>query len=260
MFEVVDVTEKKENDEKKNQTKVVNTSSNKRKKSDTFCLMDEEKNEQAKRLCRNAEEYSHFCELPPKKQKLWLDQKKFASDQAFKDGIFGHIHGAYAFLIDKLTKSDGYTQQKIVNDLEIKKCLENELTPLLGYLNNRLQLSLLTTSGIIQGKTQQKKENPEPCVVIEEEEGNDATTGNKQKDEQIFVPIPAVPEPSDCPETGEGKAQRCVGGATAILASSTTIAAEEKSPDVVCRQEGQRENNEAGFSFETKEGLEECLR
>ena len=125
-----------------------------------------------------------------KKLQKFIEQKIFECDTNLSDSIMDGIHKAYAFLVDKATKSNGYVQTQILADDSLKESLKNEAIPLLQFLNNKLKIALLTGNNVIQGKMEQRESDPNIEIlenenfdtIINEETNNDCESNELVED------------------------------------------------------------------------------
>ena len=142
----------------------------------------EDLTKQAQALCTDGEEYGLVSRMNYKNLKVFVNQKTFERDQNLRATVFEGIHRLYAFFLDKVSHANGFVQQQIMEDLNLRKSIEDECIPLVAFLNNKAKIAFLTCNGAIQGKMTQRQMDPQ--IVVEET--NDDTI-NEHHDESAHL-------------------------------------------------------------------------
>jgi|GWRWMinimDraft_5_1066013.scaffolds.fasta_scaffold00096_6 hypothetical protein len=135
---------------------------------------------QAQALCTDGEEYGLVSKMNYKNLKVFVNQKTFERDQNLRATVFEGIHRLYAFFLDKIAHANGFVQQQIMEDQNLRKSIEDECIPLVAFLNNKAKIAFLTCNGVIQGKMTQRQMEPQIA------ETNDDTI-NEHYDESAHV-------------------------------------------------------------------------
>ena len=133
----------------------------------------------ARAYCKTPHEWQDVSKMNNKALKNFVDTKEFENDSALRSSVFDGLHQFYAFVVDKLTMSNGYVKDQIIRDLSLRTAIENEAVPLFQYLNNKVKIGVLTGNNVVQGKLKQKLQEPviEEIFPLEEtnEQGNDSS-------------------------------------------------------------------------------------
>ena len=116
--------------------------------------------EQAKSICRNAEEWSSTSKMTTKQLKSFIDQKEFEQSAALRSSVFDGVQRAFAFIADKLSAGGGYVEEQMLSYVSLRESIEHEAIPLFKYLNNKAKIAFLTGNNVVQGKIKQKIESP----------------------------------------------------------------------------------------------------
>ena len=135
----------------------VKVTGKKRKNEET----SEDVRELAKSYCTTPDEWATASKLPPSKLAKWVEEKEFERTVSLRKSVFDGLHTAYGFVLDKLTRGDGYVQEQIQADVTLRDSIEQEMTPLFKFLNNRAKILFLSGTNIVQAKLTQRRENPQ---------------------------------------------------------------------------------------------------
>jgi hypothetical protein len=115
---------------------------------------------EAKSYCKTSQEFSSLSKMTPKALRVFIDQKSFEKTANLRNSVVEGIHSAYAFLIDKLSKGDGYISDRILQDDNLKDSIQDEIIPIFSYINNKLKIGILSGTHIYNGKMEQRKHQP----------------------------------------------------------------------------------------------------
>jgi len=101
-------------------------------------------------------------------------QSHYLADQTFLESAqltqqFGScMVKAYAMLLDKLTKGEGFVEQEICSDLSLQSAIQREMVDYVRLVTNRMQIFIFSISDCFHAKKKQANGNPhqheEPVV------------------------------------------------------------------------------------------------
>ena len=123
----------------------------------------------AKSLCSCYEQYKSISKYKKDRLKDWIEQKSFDKDAALRNNIFDFVHRTYAAVMDIVSKGEGYVKERLENDISLRTAIEDEGRDLVKYLSNKTKILVLSTTGVCEGKIQQKLEKKDTNTVQIEE-------------------------------------------------------------------------------------------
>lgn len=197
----------------------------------------EEMRKRAKSYCNSFEQWNSIRKYKKPRLVEWLEQKEFDIDNSLKNSVFSFVQEAYGFILDKISKGEGYVQQQICNDLTLRQALEDEGRNLLKYLSNKSKILVLTGADLYHGKQEQKlytpaSDHPGQTPVHDDlrEEGEredspvgEAVEGQESMEEQIRPDRDHEPDIHASTDMGDDEAGRSDGVPELFYSCSTTV-------------------------------------
>ena len=117
-------------------------------------------------------ELKHRCKFHCKDIKEWrtvskynkIKLEEYLSDRTFMDSAqmcqnFSHVAlETYAFILDKVVKVNGFEEQEMNSDVTLKDAISREMIEIVTKITNRIQILILTSVNIFNGKKKQLKD------------------------------------------------------------------------------------------------------
>lgn len=110
----------------------------------------------AKYYCRDPKEWRIVSKYSKDKLETYLSDQEFLSAAKIAEQISSFTQNFYAMVLDKVTKSDGYVEQEIKNDLTLRDAISRELVEYVKHITNRFQIAIFSTVNVINGKRKQQ--------------------------------------------------------------------------------------------------------
>ena len=148
--------------------------------------------QKARLYCSCPQQWKSVSKYGLKRMEEFVQEKEFERQQQLFDNIFGFAHQFLALALDTVTKSNGFVQTEIENDLSLRQAIEAEGARFVQFLNNRWKLLALTSVDVFNGKRKQLLAEPPAEPEIVEIHGG-CEEGQPIMDEQI---VPVDPNPN----------------------------------------------------------------
>ena len=135
----------------------------------------EELRTKAKAMCSCPEEWRQISKYKLARLKEWVTEQQFLRDKQTQQSISMGAAGIFAGLLDWASGSKGYVQNELMSNQGWRASFDEEMSTFTQLLSNRMQLAVLTTNGVVNGKQAQLKlspEVPEERIDIVDEEIN----------------------------------------------------------------------------------------
>ena len=153
------------NDDQSNATDITKNKSTKRKRP--IVEIDPETKQKAELYCNSAEQWCIVKKYSRERLQDFCSQHEFNEKSKLNETVFCFIQRAIGIGADTLGFGDGYIKAEIENDLSLKKAIQNEAGNFLHLLSNRFKIFSLLSIDIMNGKLNQRRDNP-PEIEIEE--------------------------------------------------------------------------------------------
>jgi hypothetical protein len=140
----------------------------------------------AESLCKCWEQARLVRKYKKERLKDFIQQHEFDSDAELRETVFSFIHSGYSAVIDFLCKGDGFVNDRLVNDVVLRRSIEDEGRHIVKFLSNKAKILMLSTSAVYTGKMEQSEAEKNKATVVEivaddeplETELNDPITKN----------------------------------------------------------------------------------
>jgi len=111
--------------------------------------------EKAKFYCKNIHEWRVVSKYNQQKLQDYLSDQSFLNSAENYQQCSEIIANVYAFVVDKLSKGDGFVEAEIKNDISLRNSIQKEMVEILKTITNRLQIGLFSVIDVIHGKKRQ---------------------------------------------------------------------------------------------------------
>lgn len=114
----------------------------------------------AKYHCRDIKEWRVISKYNKKKLEEYLNDQTFLEGSEIARNFGDFATDFYGFVLDKLTKGDGYVEAEIKNDLTLKSAVQRELVEYVKHITNRIQIFVFSSINVVNGKKKQSLNAP----------------------------------------------------------------------------------------------------
>jgi hypothetical protein len=115
--------------------------------------------QKAKYHCKDIKEWRVISKYNKEKLEQYLNDQSFLDAAQITQHIGTFATNLYGMLLDKMTKSDGFVEEEIKNDLTLKNAIQRELIDYVKHITNRFQIAIFSTVNVINGKKKQQANN-----------------------------------------------------------------------------------------------------
>ena len=109
----------------------------------------------AKNHCKNIKEYRLVSKYNKAKLEEYLSDRTFMQSAVMCQQFSDVTVNAYGFLLDKLTKGNGFVESEIKSDISLKVAMSREMIFFMQVITNRIQILILTTLNVFNAKKKQ---------------------------------------------------------------------------------------------------------
>ena len=163
-------------------------------------IIDEDLRKRAQLFCTCPEQWRSVSRYSKERLEQFVQENEFRQQQSLQLQVFGFVQRGLAFVTDKLSGGNGYVQQQIEKDQNLRTAIQAEAGSFIGLLNNKVKLFALMASDTCVGKMNQQLNEPK---IIEIKNDNPPIFFG-QVAKQAEAPMPSggeVPRDQICPET-----------------------------------------------------------
>lgn len=139
--------------------------------------------DRAKFLCTCAEEWKQVSKYNSKRLEEFVQERVYMQNKALSESVFDQIHALLALGLDKVSRGDGYVEEKVLANQNLRKSLEEEGQNFIFLLTNKIRILTLILLDVHSGKRTQRKNQPVSAIHIEEEKGSDSGQHQEQAQE-----------------------------------------------------------------------------
>lgn len=138
----------------------------------------------ARFYCKSPEQWRAVSKYAPKRLEEFCQEKDFEAKKEFQTSFFDSVHQGLAMGLDRLSSADGHVREQILSDVSLRDAIEKEGADFVGFLNNKIKITLLTLLGVANGKRKQFANGPrrhnQVDVSARIEEVGDGSCGGEQ--------------------------------------------------------------------------------
>lgn len=112
--------------------------------------------QKAKYHCKDIKEWRIVSKYSQKKLEEYLQDQTFLEGAKVAQDFGSFITDIYGFVLDKITKGDGFVEAEVKNDLSLRNAIQRELIEYVKHITNRLQVVIFSGADVLQGKKKQR--------------------------------------------------------------------------------------------------------
>ncbi len=113
--------------------------------------------EKAKFYCKNVTEWRIVAKYNKTRLEEYLVDQDFLAGAQLSDQFSDVTTNVIAYLVDKISKGDGYVEQELKCDISLRNCIQKELVDVLKIMTNRMQIAIFSVVDIVSGKKKQQQ-------------------------------------------------------------------------------------------------------